>query len=444
MSTRPAREEGAAAAPFRGLYYGWVLVGVLGVTATVSYGVLTYAFTVFIAPMEAELGWSRAAITGAFSLATLVAGLAALPVGHWVDRHGARALMTAGSALASALLAAWSRVETVAGFYAIGAGLGVAMAAVLYEPAFAVLAVWFRARRGRALTALTFLGGFASVVFVPLAAVWVEAHGWRGALVRLALVQALTTIPLHALLLRRRPEDHGWAPDGAASGIVPDSGPARAERSVPASAAVRSASFRWIGVCFGLSSLATTAVAVHLVPLLLERGHPPAVAGAAMGTLGMMALPGRLVFTPLGDRWPRGAVTAAIFALQAAGAALLFVPGAWGVWAFVALFGAGFGAITPARAALVAELYGPAEYGRISGVLALVTSLARAAAPVGASLLYAAGGGYGAVSAAVLAVCVVSAAAVLRADAAPGGRREASSRVRPRIPIIPFLIRSRS
>jgi MFS family permease len=60
---------------------------------------------------------------------------------------------------------------------------------------------------------------------------------------------------------------------------------------------------------------------------------------------------------------------------------------------FVILFGAGFGAITPARAALVAERYGSAHYGRIAGVLAFAVSLARAGAPVGASWLYALGGG---------------------------------------------------
>ena len=87
------------------------------------------------------------------------------------------------------------------------------------------------------------------------------------------------------------------------------------------------------------------------------------------------------------------------------------------VWSFVALFGAGFGAITPARAALVAELYGPAHYGRISGVLALVLASARAAAPVGASLVYAAAGGgaagYDLVVALLLLLSVGSGGAVL-------------------------------
>jgi MFS family permease len=190
--------------------------------------------------------------------------------------------------------------------------------------------------------------------------------------------------------------------------------------SVPAREAVRSRSFRWLATAFALSALTSTAITVHLVPLLLERGYGAAFAGAAMGVLGLMALPGRLVFTPLGSRWRRSAVTASIFALQASACVVLLLtrhPAA--VWVFVVLFGAGFGAITPARAALVAELYGPLHYGKIAGVLALLVSLARAVAPVGASLLYALGGGvrhgYDVVVVALLALCVASGVTVLAA-----------------------------
>ena len=100
-----------------------MLVG-LSVAEMISWGVLYYAFSVFIRPMESELGWSRAQVTGAFSLALLVAGLAAIPIGHWLDARGPRALMTGGSVLATVLLLAWSRVESLAAFYAIWAGLG--------------------------------------------------------------------------------------------------------------------------------------------------------------------------------------------------------------------------------------------------------------------------------------------------------------------------------
>jgi MFS family permease len=392
-----------------------VLVAALAVTETVSYGVLQYAFPVFLAPMQAELGWSRTAMTGAFSLASLVSGFAAIPAGRWVDRHGARGLMTAGSLLAALLLLAWAATDGLAAFYAIWAGLGLAMAAVLYEPAFAVVASWFHRLRGRALTVLTFVAGFASVIFVPLATWLVEAYEWRRALVWLAVTLAAMTILPHAILLRRRPEDLGLLPDGGSG--VDDDGLAAAPLlpSVPADVAIRGASFRWLTIAFALSSLTTTALAVHLIPLLLERGYPPGFAGAAMGAVGLMALPGRLIFTPLGSRWPRAAVTASIFLLQALGVAALLMGGEVWVWACVALFGAGFGAITPARAALLAELYGPPEYGRISGVLAMFLALARAAAPVGASVLYAVGGGYTPVLWTLLAACLAAGAAVLLA-----------------------------
>jgi MFS family permease len=410
MSTAAA--DVPASAPPR-WFYGWTLVLALGVTETVSYGILQYAFPVFIAPMRVELGWTTAAITGGLSLATLVSAAAAVPAGRWVDRHGPRGLMTAGSILAALVLLAWSRVRTLEGFYLLSAASGLAMAAVLYEPAFAVVASWFHRLRSRALTVLTFIAGFASVIFVPLATRLVEVHGWRDALAWLAAILALTTIPPHALLLRRRPEDLGLHPDGA-SAAPADARESVREPSVCARAAVRSRSFAWLAAAFSLSALTGTAMAVHLIPLLLERGHTPALAGAALGVVGLMALPGRLIFTPLGGRWPRAAVTAAIFALQGLGvAALMLGGGTAGVWAFVVLFGAGFGAITPARAALVAELYGRASFGAVNGTLALLLALARAAAPVGASLLYLAGGGYPLVLAVLAVLSFLSAAAVL-------------------------------
>jgi MFS family permease len=418
------------------IYYGWALIGVLGTTATVSYGILSYAFSVFIGPMGEELGWSSIEITGAFSLASVVAGLAALPVGRWVDHHGARGIMTAGSILAALLLVWWSGVQTLPAFYALWALMGLANAAVLYEPAFAVVTWWFQARRGRALTVLTFLGGFASVIFVPLASRLVATHGWREALLWLAAIYAGTTIPLHGLLLRRRPHDLGLEPDGRAPSGPRTGGWTGArplERSVPAGIAFPGPEFRWLALAFALSTLATTAVSVHLVPLLLEQGFSLAFAGGAMGLLGLMALPGRLIFTPLGGRWSRVTVTASIFALQAVACVTLLADRRpLAVWFFVALFGAGFGAITPARAALVAELYGPVHYGRISGILALVLALARAAAPVGASLVYAAGGsgvaGYDLVVVLLLVMSVGACGAVMAI------RRSASA---PAIPAVP-------
>jgi MFS family permease len=176
---------------------GWLLVAALAASETTAYGVLAYAFAVFLVPMQQELGWSRTALTGAYSVAIIVSGVAAIPVGRWLDRHGARALMTAGSAAATLLVLAWALVSDLTVFYAIWVGVGLTMAAVLYEPAFVVIATWFGdAERRRALLTLTVVAGFASAIYVPLAGWLVQAQGWRDALIVLAaLLVPLSVLP---------------------------------------------------------------------------------------------------------------------------------------------------------------------------------------------------------------------------------------------------------
>lgn len=408
------------------LYYGWVLVLALAITETTSFGVLYYAFTVFLAPMHASTGWSIAALTGGFSLAQLVSGGAGLVAGRWLDRHGPRLLMTVGSVFASALVLAWSRVESLLAYYLVWAGIGLSMAAVLYEPAFLVVATWFRRRRARALTLLTFIAGFASVIYIPLAGWLVRAQGWRGALVTLAVVLAVSTIPIHALVLRRRPSDLGLLPDGASPAEVgaatPDAGASLGEEpSVTMHAAVRRAAFWWLATAFCLNTLGQVAVSVHLVPYLIEHGQSATFAASMAGLIGVMALPGRLVFTPLGDYVPRGYLTALIFTLQAVAlSVLLTLPGPAGVILFVVVFGAGFGAITPMKAALVAEFYGPASYGSINGAVSLFVTTARAAGPIGVGLAYGASGSYRPVFWLLVGLSLSAAVAILMAHRSAG------------------------
>ena len=107
--------------------YGWIVVATLCVTETVSWGILYYGFPVLLRPMETDLGFSRVEVTGAFSIGMGVAALAALPVGRWIDRHGARALMTLGSCLGTALLVVWSQVESLAALYTAGAEVSPAL-----------------------------------------------------------------------------------------------------------------------------------------------------------------------------------------------------------------------------------------------------------------------------------------------------------------------------
>jgi MFS family permease len=369
------------------IYYGWVLIVTLGITETISWGVLYYAFTVYLAPMEADRGWSRGSMTGAFSLGLLLAGIAAIPVGRWLDRHGPRLLMASGSVVAMLLVLAWSQVQTLPELYAVWGAIGLTMAATLYDPAFATANRWFNRQRVQALTLITLMAGFASTVFIPLAGWLVQVESWRPSLITLAIVLGVGTIAPHALLLRGKPEDLGLHPDGAPVAYSQATEPSRV--GTPVGQAIRHASFRWLTLSLWLATITTAAVGVHLLPYLQDRGYDPTFAASLTGSIGVMQVLARLFLAPFGNRTSPRVLAAGILTLQPlALLVLLLARSTPGLIAFVALFGAQRGLTTLIRPALVADLYGPARYASIAGVLQFALSLAQAAAPFGAGAAY--------------------------------------------------------
>src|SRR5437899_1572304 len=385
------------------LDYGWAVVAGLCVTETVSWGMIYYGFPVMLRPMEAELGFSRAEITGAFSAGLAVAALAGLPVGRWIDRHGARSLMTVGSILATALVVLWASSHTLLALYSVWILMGLAMAAVLYEPAFAAIVGWFPARhRDRALLAVTIVAGFASTIFMPIEAWLLVRFGWRQSLLMLAAVLAVITIPV--LVLRRPP--HAARPrDGA---ITHDDRP-----GVTLSVAARTAVFWVLAAAFFAGNFTTNSVTVHVIPYLSEHGYSPTVAAVTIGWMGAMQVPARIFFAPVAARFGHGGVTAAIFFMQAAAMAQLalvsYVPT---LVPMIVMQGAANGMATLARATAIAAIFGPLHYGSIAGAIALGANGARAFAPVGASLLRDALGSYEAGFWLLAALLVVAATAV--------------------------------
>ena len=359
---------------------GWRIASTLAVTQTVGYGVLYYSFSVMTLPMERELGWSRGELSGAFSLALLLSGLVAIPVGRFVDAHGARGVMTWGSSLGAFLLLAWSFVTDLTLFYLIQAGIGLVMAAVLYEVAFTVIAVWFeqeRTERARAMLLVTMLAGLASTIFIPLATFLVQVMTWREALRVLALILAVVTVPLHAMVLRRRPKRLDEMP------IV------NSHRNNYLARALRASTFWWLACAFALDRAAIVTVAAHSVPLLSERGYTPALVAAAAGSIGLMQVLGRFLFTPLMTYVSLRTLSGLTFCLHAlALVSLLASSQPWVVWLFAALFGVANGASTLARAALVADVYGSVHYGSINGSMATVIAVVQTAAPLGAGLVF--------------------------------------------------------
>ncbi len=406
-------------------YRGWTIAWALAVTQAVGFGILYYAFSVFTLPMEVELGWTRAQTSGAFSLALLISGLAALPVGRLVDARGARLPMSIASAVGALLVLAWSYVDSLPALYLVQAGIGLAMAGSLYDVAFTVIAVWFRRDRIRAMLAVTVVGGLASTIFIPLATALVEGLGWRAALRVLALVLATTAVPLHAFVVRRSPAQLGLEPDGAR---VDPADSLEREPAMRAGDAFRSSVFWWFTAAFGLDRFAMVAIAAHSVPLLLERGYSPGLVASVAGSIGLLQVLGRVLFTPASDRARLVSLTVLIFVVRAASLlGLLLVPGVAGLWIFAGLFGLANGATTLARAGLVAETFGATSYGSISGGMTAAFALAQTVAPLAVGSLRLASGDYGLALWLLLALSMVAAFAIGRAGRALAKGRDTSS-----------------
>jgi predicted MFS family arabinose efflux permease len=380
---------------------GWPLVAALAFAQLVSWGSIYYSFSLFVVPMESELGWSREWLNGALSAGLLAAGLMAYPVGALIDRGHGRAVMSAGSLLGALMLAAWSRVESPALFYLLWLGLGVALAGTLYEPVFAVLTRHFPDSYRTRITALTLIGGFASTVFVPLTQLFIASFGWRDALLLLALTNLALALPVHALLL----------------------GEDRAGRSTPAHAAARRALdqaalhralrhpvFWALALCFTAYYANFAALTFHIIPLLTERHMAMSVIVAAIAVIGPAQVLGRIVLMAFGRRFSAAvAGRIAFVAFPVSVLLLIALPGRAGLFAFAAIYGAANGVITIVRGLAVPELLGREAYGAINGALTLPANVARAAAPFGAALLWTLAGGYGAVLWAVLAGGVIAA-----------------------------------
>jgi len=365
MSAIPQPSTPPGATP-RGLFYGWMLVIVLGITTIVSYGTTQYLFGVLVVPLGKETGWSRATISGALSLGLVVSGLLGFPIGRYVDRRGGRLVMTSGSLLGALSLMALSQVSAVWQFYLLwSVGIGLSTALTFYSVTFIVIANWFHRKRGSAMALLTLIGGLASPIFVPLAGWLVPQLGWRRTVLMMGLAQLVIGVPLHALLVRRHPEDLGLVPDGEVTVALATAPP----RGLLLPEALRTPAFWVLTVAASLSLLAATAVVAHQVALMVDRGYNAVLAATVAGAVGFASLPGRYILNVLSDRvGPRG-LLALCYAMQAVGVVLLVraTSGGW-LAVYVVIYGAGFGAVSPLRASVMADQFGRRAYGAITAV----------------------------------------------------------------------------
>jgi MFS family permease len=364
------------------------LVWRLSLAQLISWGSIFYMFSLVLEPLERDLGLSRAQVSLAFSLGLLAEGLMAYPVGRWIDRGHERAVMTAGSVLAALCLLLHSRVTSLAGLYAVWLGLGVAMAAVLYSPVFALVTRRFPHDFRRAIITLTFLGGLASTVFIPLIAGLMAAWGWRDALVLLALLHLGVCAPLH------------WATlAGAPVSVRPAKGRER-DQAAGVRPLLRSAPFLLIGVFTVLMMSVTVAIPAHMVSLLRENALPEVWVIALPAAIGVAQVFGRLLLYFFEHHADLHLVNRLIPMLIPLGVLVLLLAPYMGTWQvavvglFVAIYGLGNGMLTIVKGTAIAQYVSRDHVATLNGALGVPLALARAAAPLLLGVMWSPQAGY--------------------------------------------------
>lgn len=345
----------------------------LGLTTTVSYGTLYYAFGVVARDMAADTGLSLTSVYAIFSFGLFASGFLATRAGRLLDRRDPAAVMAAGSALAGLLLALWSFTTGPWAYASFLVALQAVSMLVLYEAAFVTAARYAPASARRTITGITLIAGFASTIFWPLTD-WLGGFWtWRDVYLLYAVFHVVLCLPLHLWLSRR----HTNGKRRTARSAEPRA-PAIAPRLTDPR--TRRLALILLATGFTAKAFAISALHLHLIGLLDAIGL--AASAAAIGALiGPSQVAGRVVEFVLADRLSIFAVT--LFSAAIMPAALLLLAAPWAVAAiiFAIMFGLGQGLSYIARGVFPLELFGSHGYGALTGRINAVRLYVSAAAP---------------------------------------------------------------
>lgn len=412
-SGRTSREHGRGTPVDRpaddGVYRGWYVVAGSFVGAFVVFG-LSYAFGVFLEPIQRDLGLSRAGVSLVFSLQTVVIYVAAAALGILADRFGVRRFLLVG-AVALAVGGVWtSRADTYGGLLiAYGVVTATGLGAV-YVVSYATVPRWFERRRGLATGVATAGLGVGMVAVAPAASALVGAVGWRTALFVLA-VGAAVAVLLATPLFADDPASNGVDPGDEFRDDVPEYGPSTwtaYRRDVTVVATSRTFLLVFAGWVFIYGAL--YAVLVHVVPHAGDVGIGAGGGALALATIGLTTSGARVAVGGLADRLGRARTfVGCSLGMGAATMALSVVDTAVGLYAFAVVFGVAYGGNGALLSPLTADLFGTANANAIFGLVSLSFAVSGLVAPWATGLAYDRTGTYASAFAVAGAVCVAGA-----------------------------------
>ena len=253
----------------------------LGISMTVSYGTMFYSFAVLAPAIMADFGWSRSLVFGSFSVALLASAVFAPLSGRLLDRFGGRAVLSAGTVLASLALAAMFFVETPLAYLAALVAIEAMATFVQYEAGFTAMTQIRQGKARAAISAITLIAGFSSTVFWPLCSFLLEHFTWQQVYLWLAAINLAVCLPIHLSLPR-----HEASRNPAAAQDLP--------LPEPVAGRDRTIALICLALSFSAAGFAIVAVQAHLPRLLLETGYTAATAAAVGAMIGPFQVGARL------------------------------------------------------------------------------------------------------------------------------------------------------
>jgi hypothetical protein len=341
----------------------------LGFAQIISWGTLFYTIAVLGPSLREAAGVGEVVLYTSYSIGLVVSGLAAPAIGRRIDARGGRLVLSAGSLIGAIACSALALVQGPITLLVAWLLAGIAMAATLYDPAFATLHDVAGSAYRRSVTALTLFGGFASTVFWPLSQLLHDTVGVRTTFAIYAALHVAVCLPLHWRFLPRDRSPvlarHAPARDLASKGPRAD------------------ATYFWLATALTLVSIIASCIAAHLIGLLTASGltaHEAVLVGALIGPT---QVAGRVMEFVLGRHIGPIAAGTLSFATLAAALVIFAVQSGNVTLAalFALLFGWSNGVLTIVRGTVPAELFGREGYGALLGRLAMPQMIARAVAP---------------------------------------------------------------
>src|SRR5688572_5854064 len=362
--------------------YRWVIVALGGLMGCVALGAM-FSLAVFLAPMSAESGWSRAGISFAMTINFLVMAFGSFAWGAASDRWGARLVTLCGAVLLGLALTLASRADTLLEFQlTYGILVGIA-ASAFFAPMIATVTGWFETQRNLAVSLVSAGMGMAPLTISPLASWLITNDGWRSAMFYIGVLAWVLLIP--AALFVRRPPVAGAT--GGAPAVKPDKG--------EVGRALTSPQFLVLGFTFALCCMAHSGPIFHVVSYAMYCGLGAMAAVSVYSVEGLAGLGGRVIIGLLADRFGAKRVLITALIVQSfAIAAYLKVNELSEFYALAVIFGVAYGGGMPLYASLARDYFGQHIMGTMFGAATMLSSLGMAIGPVAGGWVFDTYGNY--------------------------------------------------